>query len=71
MDTKRKTAFLLFFASIGLRLPLIQTYIAKNPFIILIIHSSFFSTANYPLLPRTIHPSFSPIHDKWRGRGGW
>jgi len=31
-DTKRKTARLLFFASIGLRLPHIQTYIAKNFF---------------------------------------
>ena len=30
-DTKRKTAFLLFFASTdGLRLPRIQTYIAEN-----------------------------------------
>jgi len=29
--TKRKTAFLLFFAStVGLRLPRIQTYIAEN-----------------------------------------
>ena len=31
-DTKRKTARLLFFASIGLRLPRIQTYIAENFF---------------------------------------
>ena len=31
--TKRKTAFLLFFASThGLRLPRIQTYIAENSF---------------------------------------
>ena len=43
-DTKRKTAFLLFFASTdGLRLPRVQTYIAKNPLIILIFYSlSFF-----------------------------
>ena len=41
-DTKRKTAILLFFASTdGLRLPLIQTYIAKNPFINLIFYSPF------------------------------
>ena len=41
-DTKRKTAFLLFFASTdGLRLPRIQTYIAKKSFIILIFYSPF------------------------------
>ena len=38
-DTKRKTAFLLFFASThGLRLPLFQAYTAGKLFIFLIAH---------------------------------
>ena len=46
-DTKRKTAFLLFFASTdGLRLPRIQTYIAKKSFIILIFYNSILTKAH-------------------------
>ena len=42
-DTKRKTAVPLFFVSTdGLRLPRIQTYIAKNSYIILIFTAPFF-----------------------------
>ena len=47
-DTKRKTAFLLFFASTdGLRLPRIQTYIAEKILFNLIFYSSFFSYKNF------------------------
>ncbi|WP_455025943.1 hypothetical protein, partial [Oribacterium sinus] len=36
VDTKRKTSFLLFFASTGgLRLPHVQTYIDENLFILI------------------------------------
>ena len=46
--TKRKTAFLLFFASTdGLRLPRIQTYIAEKILFNLIFYSSFFSYKNF------------------------